>query len=340
VVSHPGPSSFPLGTTPVAYTAHDDAGNQAGCSTSVTVQDTTPPMITCPRPTVAECTGNGHALVDPGDATATDACTTGTANHPGPSSFPLGTTPVAYTTHDDAGNQAGCSTSVTVQDTTPPAITCPSPIVAECTGHSGAFVSPGQAVSSDICTDATVTVPVPGVFPLGTTVVTYTSNDQAGNQSSCTSTIKVVDTTPPQVIVERTLALWPPNHQYRTVSLDDCGIEIKDSCGGQLDPSTFHAAITCVTSDEPDDEHGHGDGDATQDIVIINDTMVKLRAERDGDHAGRTYKIHFQVRDESGNRGDGMCSVIVPHDQGCARSPTQQECRIDDRPVENSVCTR
>src|SRR6185503_8255331 len=127
-----------------------------------------------------------------------------------------------------------------------PLINCPAPIVAECTDHSQAFVTPGLAISSDICTDVTVTGPNPGFFPLGTTAVNYTSSDLTGHQSSCGSTITVVDTRPPEATAERSVALWPPNHYYRTVTLDDCQIVVEDACRGQLVPGTHRAAITCV----------------------------------------------------------------------------------------------
>jgi Domain of unknown function (DUF5011)/HYR domain len=43
-VASPTITSFPLGTTPVSYTATDLSGNQSTCATTVTVQDTTPPV--------------------------------------------------------------------------------------------------------------------------------------------------------------------------------------------------------------------------------------------------------------------------------------------------------
>ncbi len=330
-VTQPGAGTFPLGTTPVTFTASDSSANHASCETTVTVRDTTAPRIACPAPTVAECTGNGQASVDPGSASAQDVCTSATVSHPGAASFALGQTSVQYTATDEAGNQASCAISVTVQDTTPPSIACPAPIVTECTSPQGAFIQPGQATSSDICTGVTVTGQAPRVFPRGTTTVTYTSSDTTGNTASCDSTISVVDTTPPTITVGHPAPLLPANHQYHTVSLDDCHIQVQDTCGGQLSPSTSHAEITCVTSNEPD--NSHGDGNTINDIVILDDHTLKLRAERDGGGNGRVYNVHFRVKDQAGNPQDGVCSFVVPHDDRCGTG-----CRVDDAAVANSVC--
>lgn len=340
-VINPGVGLYPLGTTPVTYAASDLAGNQGTCETTVTVQDTIPPSVTCPAPAVAECSGAGQAVVDLGAAAATDSCTAATVQAPGPSSYPLGTTPVTLAAQDTSGNQATCETSVTVQDTTAPSITCPGPVVAECAGPSGAFVQPGQASSSDLCTGVTVTGPSPGDYPLGTTVVTYTSQDATGHEASCASSIQVVDTTPPLLSLTAPDPLWPDDHHYRTIRLSDCKLAVVDACGGTLSPSAYQASITCVTSDEPDNAPGGGDGNTTNDMVIVNSTTVRLRSERHDAHDGRIYKIHFQVQDAAGNLADGVCPVIVP-EQECKKPKDDDEpvpeCVVGDSGVAHQVC--
>ena len=339
-VSHPGAGAYALGVTAIEYVAVDEAGNRAGCTSHVTVQDITPPALACPAPSVAECTADSQAIVDPGDAIATEACTRATVSHPGAASYPLGTTAVDYAARDEAGNQSACRTTVTVQDTLPPEIRCPPPVVAECTGASSAFVRPGQATASDLCTPVTVTRPGPRWFPLGETMVDYTASDATGHQASCHAAIDVVDTLPPRVVAERSPALGLPDHGYRTVSLDDCAIAVEDACGGRLPVSVSRPTITCVTSDEPDDARGGGDGRTTDDIVLVDDTRVRLRAERDLTGDGRVYQIHVQARDRAGNLGDGVCSVFVPRDPSCSAPGRRgdRECRVTDSGVAHSVC--
>jgi uncharacterized protein len=73
-------------------------------------------------------------------------------------------------------------------------------------------------------------------------------------------------------------------------------------------------SLVSVTSTEPDD--GLGDGDTANDIVIVNDTTFKLRAERAAGGTGRVYAITYAVVDACGNRTEASASVTVPHDQG------------------------
>lgn len=325
-----------------------DGRLDAQCTSQLDVLDCEPPQLTCPVDFAVECTAAGTAAVTPPPAAATDNCAV-TVQAPGTDRLPLGTTALTYTATDPANNATSCTTRVTVQDTTPPTITCPAPIVAECTHDGRAFVRPGQAISSDACTNVTVTGPAPGLFPLGTTSVTYTSTDQIGHRASCSAMIQVVDTRPPHVETERTITLFPPDHRYHTVNLRDCGIEVEDACGGQIEPQVSRPQITCVTSDERDDERGGGDGHTDHDIVIVDDDTVKLRAERDPHRDGRAYRIHFEVRDRSGNPAEGVCKVVVPRDARCAEEPwhgrdpehghdPQHGCRIDGGEVESSVC--
>src|SRR5712691_9473603 len=199
-ISGPSPAVYPLGTSTVTYAATDSSGDSVSCQTTITVVDTTPPVITCPAPITAEATGNESAFVVPGSATAFDIAGPVTITGPAAGSYPLGTTTVTYSATDQSGNRSSCSSSIAVVDTTPPSITCPAPITAEATSFAGAVVAPGAASASDIAGAVTVAGPSgAATYPLGTTTLTYAATDQSGNQSSCTTTITVVDTTPPSI---------------------------------------------------------------------------------------------------------------------------------------------
>jgi hypothetical protein len=90
-----------------------------------------------------------------------------------------------------------------VVDTTPPSLTVPVDVLAECTQESpqGATPSIGVATATDLC-DASlvITENVPDLFPLGTTVVTWTATDDSLNTASGNQSVTVVDTTPPTIV--------------------------------------------------------------------------------------------------------------------------------------------
>ena len=118
-------STFPLGTTTVTASAKDAAGNTATGSFTVTVRDTTPPVLSLPASGSAEATGPGGAVVT-FSGSASDIVSGAVAVNFSPASgstFPLGTTTVNATATDAAGNTATGSFTVTVRDTTAPVIT-------------------------------------------------------------------------------------------------------------------------------------------------------------------------------------------------------------------------
>ena len=183
----PSPGSlFPLGTTQVTCTATDDSNNSAQCTFNVTVQDTTPPSITCPADMTVEGNTTGGANVPYTVPTATDIVDSDPTENctPAPNSFFAlgGPHQVTCTATDDSNNSASCSFNVTVQDTTPPSITCP----ADISGIVGQPISLGSPTVSDIVDPSpTVSNNAPGTFPPGMTTVTWTATDDSLNSASC-----------------------------------------------------------------------------------------------------------------------------------------------------------
>ncbi|NTW80237.1 MAG: S8 family serine peptidase, partial [Geobacteraceae bacterium] len=115
--------------------AKDIAGNIGAVSKPVTVTfDATRPSLTPPANVTAEATG-AQTTVAIGTATATDAVGVVSLINNAPATFPLGTTTVTWTATDVGGNSATATQTVTVQDTTAPALTAPANITAEATGE-------------------------------------------------------------------------------------------------------------------------------------------------------------------------------------------------------------
>jgi ELWxxDGT repeat protein len=115
----PAGRMLPLGATQVSVSASSlPPYSLASCDFTVTVRDSTPPVLSCPAPQVAKASSSaGGAVLFPA-ATASDAVTASPVLHysqiPG-STFLPGTTEVTVTATDDAGNTASCGFTVTVE---------------------------------------------------------------------------------------------------------------------------------------------------------------------------------------------------------------------------------
>jgi hypothetical protein len=116
-------STFPVGTTTVQCTATDSQGNVARASFNVTVQDTTPPVLSLPADINTGATGAGGAVVN-FNATAADTVGGSVPVSCSPASgstFAAGTTSVLCTASDASGNTASGSFRVTVSGASTPA---------------------------------------------------------------------------------------------------------------------------------------------------------------------------------------------------------------------------
>ncbi len=303
-------STFPLGTTTVNVSAGDAAGNVANASLTVTVQDTTAPVITVPANITVEGSTLGGAIVT--FATSALDMVSGnvaTLNTPASGSlFPVGATTVTTTATDAAGLQAVKTFTVTVTDTTPPVITVPANITTGMTGPTGAIVtfstSAIDIVSGNV---ATVNTPASGsLFPVGTTTVTTTATDAAGRQAVKTFTVTVKDLTLPVItsITANPSVINQSNHKMRNVTVTVVAID---------NYSSVTSRIINVTSNEP--VEGTGDGDTSPDWVITGNLTVDLRAERAQNGTGRTYTIFIECKDAAGNIATGnvtSVTVFVP----------------------------
>jgi hypothetical protein len=219
------------------------------------------------------------------------------------------------------GGDAGAEIdAVSVIHPAPPTIVCPSSFAIECQAEGQAAVSiPPATVTASCSGSASIAndrnaggADASGSYPLGTTTVTFTATDGAGNVSSCSTSITVADTTPPVVTVQANPeSLWPPDHTMRPVHFTVVAV---DAC----DPSPV-TLLQSVASSDPDDARGLSDGATTGDIQGVAagtaDFDVSLRAERDGHRPGRIYTARYRSTDASGNVGAGAGTVAVTHDQ-------------------------
>ncbi|MBF8297257.1 MAG: hypothetical protein HW389_3802, partial [Bacteroidetes bacterium] len=240
--------------------------------------------------------------------------------------FPVGVTTITYTATDGAGNSASLTQTVTVIDNTPPIINgCPQNIFAVVTyDQTGSTISWTAPTSSDNCSATLTSNYAPGAtFPPGTTAVTYTATDPAGNTATCSFTV-TVNRSPSCSATPSIAQLWPPNHKMVDITIQ--GVTDPDG-----DPVTI--TITKITQDEP--LNTLGDGNTEPDGAGVGTSIAQVRAERSGTPRvpgnGRVYVITYSASDGRGGTCTGSVAVCVPHDQG-----GRSVC-IDDGQKYNSV---
>jgi len=211
---------FNVGTTPVTVTATDAAGNTNTCTFSVIVNDTENPTANCPS-NVTENNDNGQcgANVSFTIPNPTDNCT-GATSAASPASgtfFNVGTTPVTVTATDAAGNTNTCTFSVIVNDNENPTANCPSTqTVNNDNGQCGSNVSFTIPAPADNCPGATSAAsPASGTFfNVGTTPVTVTATDAAGNMNTCTFELVVADSEAPSIVCNYPTVFIQPDGTY------------------------------------------------------------------------------------------------------------------------------
>ncbi|HET8948251.1 MAG TPA: HYR domain-containing protein [Candidatus Polarisedimenticolia bacterium] len=292
-----------------------------------------------------ECTGPGGAFVVLDGTPSSDLDSTPGTNddialfewfedYGTPSQHPLGAgetlqvffslAPHAVTLKvtDRAGKSDIDGATVAVVDTTPPFVECPAvPEAAECIEMGRAYVSL-FANAYDLCGEVTlindqseIGADASGFYPVGVTTVTYTSTDEHGNASTCSLPVRVVDTVPPGLVLQTDpQTLWPPDRRLVPVAVHWV---TQDTC----DPGGVSVELVAATSSEPDTGRLKGYDIQGAEVGTPDDALA-LRAERNGQGAGRVYTLAYRAIDAAGNVTLAETTVTVPHDQQAPASET------------------
>ncbi len=184
--------------------------------------------------------------------------------------------------------------------------TCTTPAV----GGTGTVSCSNPAVAPGAVEEITIVVSVDCDLANGTGIsntATVEASILDPDLSNNTQTVNVVASNPPPVITglsSNRSSIWPPNHKFVDITLT---YGVQDNCG----------AVNCslsVTSNEP--ENGTGDGDTAPDWEIVDDKLLRLRAERAGNGNGRIYTITVTCVDSAGNTSSQSVQVLVPKSKG------------------------
>jgi hypothetical protein len=272
------PYDFPTGTTTVRAEAMDASANTASCTFHVTVRDPVPPTIVCPADMVVSADSGRCSAGVSFAATAGDNCllsslhyflgVTSTTPINSPYEFPLGTSSVRAEARDASDNVASCAFHVTVRDTQPPNISCPTERVVQTdAGHCSASVSLGASATDNCGVDSlryfwgTTEIGSPHTFSLGTSTVRAEARDAAGNVATCTFPVIVRDGQPPSVscpsdqTVNTDAGRCSATVPFTATATDNCGVAWLKYYTGTTEirsPYTFTlgtATVRAVASD-------------------------------------------------------------------------------------------
>ncbi len=257
-------ASFSVGVTTNTFRVTDAAGNTATCSFTVTVVDNQVPTITCPA-NLSVNTGVGQC-----SATVTFTAPVGTDNCPSPvtvqtaglasgATFPIGVTTNTFRVTDAASNTATCSFTVTVVDNQLPTISCPAnQSVNASVGVCSATVTYTAPVGSDNCPSAVTTQTaglISGVsYPVGVTTNTFRVTDAAGNTTTCSFTVTVVDNQLPTITCPANISVnASPSQCSATVTYtaptgsDNCPSPVTIRTAGLASGASFPVGVTTNT---------------------------------------------------------------------------------------------
>ncbi len=191
------------------YRATDVCGNFAECTQIITVNDVTAPTLTCPAPVTVSCAAAVPAANIASVTGVSDNCAgVVTVTHVGDvisaqTCANRYTITRTYRATDVCGNFAECTQIITVNDQTPPTLTCPAAVTVSCASAVPAANIASVTGVSDNCAGAVTVTHVGDVISAQTcanryTITrTYRATDVCGNFAECTQIITVNDQTPP-----------------------------------------------------------------------------------------------------------------------------------------------
>ena len=240
----------------ITYSATDAAGNKASLTRTVNVVDLTAPVITLEGGSeVMHSAATDY--VDAG-ATATDnidgdvdLTTTGSVD-----STTVGSYTLTYTATDAAGNKSTTTRTVKVVDDVAPEIVLNG--VSPFAHKAGDAYSDLSIIATDnIDETSDIVITTSGEVDsskVASYTITYTATDSAGNQSSTTRIVNVVDLTPPVITLngeaEITLSNGAAYVEEEATATDNIDPEVTVTISGDVLTAAGTYTVTYTATDK------------------------------------------------------------------------------------------
>ncbi|KAB1065647.1 T9SS type A sorting domain-containing protein [Salibacter halophilus] len=240
------------GSNTVSLTATDVSGNMSSATATVTVEDTTSPVVATQNVTVyLDNSGSASISTTDIDNGSNDNCSIDNLSLD-VTSFTCadtGANSVTLTATDVSGNTSSATATVTVEDTTSPVVATQNVTVyLDNAGSASISTTDIDNGSSDNCSIDNLSLDVTNFTcaDTGSNTVTLTATDVSGNMSSATATVTVEDTTSP-VVQTQNITVYLDNAGTASIATTDIDNGSSDNCSidtMSLDITTFSCADT------------------------------------------------------------------------------------------------
>jgi len=322
------PATFTgLGDHTIVWTATDSSGNSASATQTVTLIDTTAPVLLAPPDASAAADAQGQVTYAGPAATTTDLCDTNVAVSSVPA-LPavftgVGDHTIVWTATDASGNSATATQTVTVIDTTAPVVIIPPAATLEAgAGCTATYTGPAATATDNTDTNVTITSDpaLPATFTgLGDHMIVWTATDSSGNSASATQTVTLADTTAPVLVVPPDVSLTANAQGEATytgpaaTATDLCDTNVAVSSQPAL-PATFAAGEHAIMWTAADDS---GNSSVATQTVTVTEHFVVVANANGPYTGGEGADIQFSIAGSSGKEplamlwqfGDGTTST-------------------------------
>ncbi len=290
------PAEDYLGRDPFTYTLSNYNGSSATARVMLNVIiDTEPPRIIFPkRTTIAATSSDGVVITDPSvDALLATVIAKDNVDglikrveHNAPEILPMGETVITFSVTDVSGNSVQMERSYTVADLHGPEITPPADLTLAATDSQGIasaeidLKSFLEGVSAIDKIDGPITTiinsDIPETLLFGTTTVTFSATDAAGNTSTVSASITLLDQEPPTL----------------TLPVESITIEAYDRFGLSARDAELAELFNAVSASD-------------------NVGVVSLKNDAPSNFPLGTTRVTFVAQDEAGNTAQAEISVKI-----------------------------